>query len=210
MPCNQNMWVPSRGQPVILVVSAGRLTSPTQTTPNTTSLHPTMLTWWLLTLSLTVQLTLTSPAIREEETSPFQNAVQHCCTTTTTTTPHRYFQKASLSPVSSFLFRCFEVNEFAGVNFVRSPCRFLKSVEKKTQMDPEDKLIETRQRKKNRMVSKFQTAVQNCCDNVKSKAPYRWKSSYMNWLTIQLSDVSRSTKFLESTSLSSHASFFTS
>merc|ERR1711988_569714 len=135
----------------------GRLTSPTQTTPNTTSLHPTMLTWWLLTFSLTVQLTLTSPAIREEETSAFQNAVQHCCTSTTTSTPHR----------------CFEVNEFAGVNFVRSPCRFLKSVEKKTQMDPEDKLIETRQRKKNRMVSKFQTAVQNCCDNVKSKAPYR-------------------------------------
>ena len=159
---------------------AGRLTSPTQTTPNTTSLHPTMLTWWLLTLSLTVQLTLNSPAIREEETSPFQNAVQHCCTSTTTSTPHRYFQKASLSPVSSFLFRCFEVNEFAGVNFVRSPCRFLKSVEKKTQMDPEeekempfDKQIETRQRKKIRMVSKFQTAVQNCCDNVKSKAPYR-------------------------------------
>merc|ERR1711988_1349046 len=106
--------------------------SPTQTTPNTTSLHPTMLTWWLLTFSLTVQLTLTSPAIREEETSAFQNAVQHCCTSTTTSTPHR----------------CFEVNEFAGVNFVRSPCRFLKSVEKKTQMDPEDKLIETRQRKK--------------------------------------------------------------
>merc|ERR1711988_933481 len=137
--------------------------SPTQTTPNTTSLHPTMLTWWLLTLSLTVQLTLTSPAIREEETSPFQNAVQHCCTTTTTT-PHR----------------CFEVNDFAGVNFVRSPCSFLKSVDKKTQMDPEeekempfDKIIETRQRKKIRMVSKFQTAVQNCCDNVKSKAPYR-------------------------------------
>jgi len=121
-----------------------------------------------LTLSIAVQLTITSPAIIEEfQTSDFQNAVQHCCTSTTSRTPHR----------------CFEVNEFAGVNFVRSPCRFLKSVEKKTQMDPEEKkemsaklfkkLIETRQKEKIKVVSKFQSAVQNCCDNTESETPYR-------------------------------------
>merc|ERR1712213_66515 len=147
--------------------------SPTQTTPNTTSLHPTMLTWWLLTLSLTVQLTLTIPAIREEETSAFQNAVQHCCTTTTTSTPHR----------------CFEVNEFAGVNFVRSPCRFLKSVEKKTQMDPEeekempfDKFIETRQRKKIKWSLSSKLLYKIAAITSRAKPP---------------TDVSRSTKFLE-------------
>ena len=30
----------------------------------------------------------------------------------------------------TFFFRCFELNEFSGVNFVASPCRFLKTLEK--------------------------------------------------------------------------------
>merc|ERR1712001_336433 len=46
--------------------------------------------------------------------SRFQAAVQHCCSSKTSKTPHR----------------CFELNEFSGVNFVASPCRFLKTLEK--------------------------------------------------------------------------------
>ena len=146
-----------------------------------------MLTFLVFTLSVSVQLSSPSPAIVEEvQRSDFQTAVQHCCTSTTSRTPHRY--NISIYPhFQVFPLRCFEVNEFAGVNFVRSPCRFLKSVEKKTQMDPEEKkemsaklfkkLIETRQKEKIKVVSKFQSAVQNCCDNTESETPYRW-----NWL----------------------------
>ena len=32
--------------------------------------------------------------------------------------------------LKTILFRCFELNEFSGVNFVASPCRFLKTLEK--------------------------------------------------------------------------------
>merc|ERR1712110_529265 len=46
--------------------------------------------------------------------SRFQVAVQHCCSSRTSKTPHR----------------CFELNEFSGINFVASPCRFLKTLEK--------------------------------------------------------------------------------
>merc|ERR1712001_705836 len=55
------------------------------------------------------------PTINEgRNLSRFQAAVQHCCSSKTSKTPHR----------------CFELNEFSGVNFVASPCRFLKTLEK--------------------------------------------------------------------------------
>merc|ERR1739845_263002 len=53
-------------------------------------------------------------ADRNIDLSRFQVAVQHCCSSKTSKTPHR----------------CFELNEFSGVNFVSSPCRFLKTLEK--------------------------------------------------------------------------------
>ena len=36
----------------------------------------------------------------------------------------------SICAKTFFFFRCFELNEFSGVNFVASPCRFLKTLEK--------------------------------------------------------------------------------
>merc|ERR1711974_119216 len=57
--------------------------------------------------------------------SRFQVAVQHCCSSTTSKTPHR----------------CFELNEFSGINFVASPCRFLKTLEKTVSpVEPSDEI----------------------------------------------------------------------
>merc|ERR1711997_1351989 len=57
--------------------------------------------------------------------SRFQAAVQHCCSSKTSKTPHR----------------CFELNEFSGVNFVASPCRFLKTLEKTVSpVEPSDEI----------------------------------------------------------------------
>merc|ERR1711953_1640076 len=58
--------------------------------------------------------------------SRFQTAVQHCCSSKTSKTPHR----------------CFELNEFSGVNFVSSPCRFLKTLEKTlSTVEPSDEIV---------------------------------------------------------------------
>merc|ERR1712141_719025 len=58
--------------------------------------------------------------------SRFQVAVQHCCSSRTSKTPHR----------------CFELNEFSGVNFVASPCRFLKTLEKTfSAEEPSDQIV---------------------------------------------------------------------
>merc|ERR1711953_365638 len=58
--------------------------------------------------------------------SRFQMAVQHCCSSKTSKTPHR----------------CFELNEFSGVNFVSSPCRFLKTLEKTfSTVEPSDEIV---------------------------------------------------------------------
>merc|ERR1712110_1007255 len=57
--------------------------------------------------------------------SRFQVAVQHCCSSRTSKTPHR----------------CFELNEFSGINFVASPCRFLKTLEKTVSpVEPSDEI----------------------------------------------------------------------
>ena len=41
-----------------------------------------------------------------------------------------------------FFFRCFELNEFSGVNFVSSPCRFLKTLEKTfSAVEPSDQIV---------------------------------------------------------------------
>merc|ERR1719433_720374 len=58
--------------------------------------------------------------------SRFQVAVQHCCSSKTSKAPHR----------------CFELNEFSGVNFVSSPCRFLKTLEKTfSAVEPSDQIV---------------------------------------------------------------------
>merc|ERR1712244_203225 len=69
--------------------------------------------------------------------SRFQVAVQHCCSSKTSKTPQR----------------CFELNEFSGVNFVSSPCRYLRTLEK--------------------TLSAVEPSVQNCCSNRNSNTPYR-------------------------------------
>lgn len=179
------MWFPSRGQPVILAVT-GRADWPVLLRPLLILHHFILQCWpggsWLfLWLS-----SWPSPARQYKRKRRLHSRLQS--NTAAPPPPPALLtgisRKHPCPQSQAVLFRCFEVNEFAGVNFVRSPCRFLKSVEKKTQMDPEEekemsfeKQIETRQRKKVRMVSKFQTAVQNCCDNVESKAPYRWRFS---------------------------------
>merc|ERR1711974_467511 len=69
---------------------------------------------------------LCRPTINEgKNLSRFQVAVQHCCSSRTSKTPHR----------------CFELNEFSGVNFVASPCRFLKTLEKTVSpVEPSDEI----------------------------------------------------------------------
>merc|ERR1711974_322202 len=69
---------------------------------------------------------LCRPTINEgRNLSRFQVAVQHCCSSRTSKTPHR----------------CFELNEFSGVNFVASPCRFLKTLEKTVSpVEPSDEI----------------------------------------------------------------------
>merc|ERR1711953_1185423 len=115
--------------------------------------------------------------------SRFQVAVQHCCSSKTSKTPHR----------------CFELNEFSGVNFVASPCRFLITLEKTLNtVEPSDRIVfsDVRPRplniendesaadlivkksaapdeRKEKVMSKFQSAVQNCCSNRNSNTPYR-------------------------------------
>merc|ERR1712062_585724 len=111
-------------------------------------------------------------------------AVQHCCSSKTSKTPHR----------------CFELNEFSGVNFVSSPCRFLKTLEKTlSTVEPSDEIVfsdvETEPpieevfsdiepavqiitksalpEIKENPLSAFQNAVQNCCSNKNSNTAYR-------------------------------------
>merc|ERR1712154_588593 len=97
--------------------------------------------------------------------SRFQVAVQHCCSSKTSKTPHR----------------CFELNEFSGVNFVASPCRFPKTLEKTlspveaSDVRPADQIVKksAAPESKKKVVSKFQNAVQNCCSNKNSNTAYR-------------------------------------
>merc|ERR1711953_195737 len=101
--------------------------------------------------------------------SRFQVAVQHCCSSKTSKTPHR----------------CFELNEFSGVNFVASPCRFLKTLEKTlspasdlmtlSDVRRADQIVKksAAPETKKKVVSKFQNAVQNCCSNKNSNTAYR-------------------------------------
>merc|ERR1719266_719879 len=128
--------------------------------------------------------------------SRFQVAVQHCCSSRTSKTPHR----------------CFELNEFSGVNFVASPCRFLKTLEKTlsvvepadqivlstvkpsdqivfsdvepifsdvepifSDFEPADQIVKKSAdpEMKEKVMSTFQNAVQNCCSNKDSNTAYR-------------------------------------
>ena len=81
------------------------------------------------------------------------------------------------------MFRCFEINEFSGVNFVKSPCRYLRTVEKIIHPEAEEEdtpgLLEIRKvlatEKKSVILTKFQTAVRNCCDEATSETTYRYK-----------------------------------
>merc|ERR1711978_300600 len=137
-------------------------------------------------LSLLPLLTHSSPTLSGVgNLSRFQLAVQHCCHSKTSKTPHR----------------CFELNEFSGVNFVASPCRFLMTLEKTLNaVEPSDRMVSSDARprprpmkieknesaaglivkksaapdeRKEKVMSKFQSAVQNCCSNRNSNTPYR-------------------------------------
>merc|ERR1712244_192514 len=90
--------------------------------------------------------------------SRFQVAVQHCCSSKTSKTPQR----------------CFELNEFSGVNFVSSPCRYLRTLEKTlSAVEPSDQIVfsEKDESAADQIVKK--SAVQNCCSNRNSNTPYR-------------------------------------
>merc|ERR1711974_485919 len=134
---------------------------------------------------------LCRPTINEgRNLSRFQVAVQHCCSSRTSKTPHR----------------CFELNEFSGVNFVASPCRFLKTLENTVSpVEPSDEIaladVESSDEidvsddqmvlsdiepaveiisksilpkpKDKAAMSKFQSAVQNCCSHPNSQTAYR-------------------------------------
>merc|ERR1711974_247251 len=145
---------------------------------------------------------LCRPTINEgKNLSRFQVAVQHCCSSRTSKTPHR----------------CFELNEFSGVNFVASPCRFLKTLENTVSpVEPSDEIaladlepsdgiasaeVESSDEialsddqmvlsdiepaveiisksilpkpKDKAAMSKFQSAVQNCCSHPNSKTAYK-------------------------------------
>merc|ERR1712061_287673 len=142
-------------------------------------------------LILLPAITISSPTVLSgRNLSRFQVAVQHCCSSKTSKTPHR----------------CFELNEFSGINFVSSPCRFLKTLEKTfSAEEPSDQIVFSdlkpgpsitrvtsrvfsgddpaeqivnksagpEQETKEKFMSTFQTAVQNCCSDKNSNTAYR-------------------------------------
>ena len=96
-------------------------------------------------------------------------------------------------------FRCFELNEFSGVNFVSSPCRFLKTLENTfsavessdqivldvktvpsitrafSAINPADQIVKKSAvpETEENVMSTFQNAVQNCCSDINSNTAYR-------------------------------------